>query len=279
MNGVAVGVVLAILVLAGVAFYYSYAVAPGTVAGVKSQTSRSTGPYGSESLSLSSSTGHGQNVSCLSVAPALATPNLVNVSPLFGNFSSMSINVAILSATPSASLNENASYSVVYANATVFKLKLVLNRTGESGSGTAWVLRNGTAVAFEYSNGVNETGGLGRAIFQSYYEPPFLYETLFSRYLSQFTASDHFSPVNTTTAEIGPSEVAVTNFRANALPESVSTCVAGDLTLRGFAFQTGGIEGSPFTLVTFLRVNGTSTFRGTSSNLNMVLRITSVAKS
>jgi hypothetical protein len=176
--------------------------------------------------------------------------------------------------------NLTASYNVIYASGSGASrvYKVAVNETGSSGSSssitaetaTVWLRANGSVIATEYA-GANLTGmeaTLGASLFYGFVTQLPTYNNI-----QEYTSSTYVHKVNTTSATFGPTTMTVTNYAANSLPETVTTC-SGTVTLQSFALQTGAVPGTSLSLLTKESLTATSN----GSTDTFVLRLLSVTK-
>lgn len=94
--------------------------------------------------------------------------------------------------------------------------------------------------------------------------------------LSAYTGTN-FHTINTTTVTLGSVTMSVTNYGPNTTPVTFSYC-GTTFTITSAVIQVGTVPGTHLALVTVIRFKGTLSGGGTSSNLDYVLKITSLTK-
>ncbi len=168
-----------------------------------------------------------------------------------------------------------SDYRVLYASATTFKVNITLSASGQSGNYTAWVLRNGTAIAV-WHGGQNHTGSDAQLYFTLAMSPYTIERVYMSAQLLAYFTSPLFSHVTAhETLMLGPTSVAATDYVANSLPLSINECgFVGTFTR--FSVQTGVVSGVFETLVTGLNIDGSFDSGSGSQNVDFTFHITSV---
>lgn len=179
--------------------------------------------------------------------------------PLLSAYSAMTIQANGTESSPgtsATSYNYTESYNVVYHSSTTYKVDLVTLTEGVNISSTVWILNNGTAIAINEA-GFNLTG--------SYLTPDtvvglfaaFTLQIQADSYIGLYTSSNYFHATGTSTVMIGPTQVTVTTYQANTLPETVSGC-GQTATLTAYSFSVGTPKGATVPLVTYEHFAGTS---------------------
>ena len=171
--------------------------------------------------------------------------------PLLQAYSALSLTFNGVSG--GQTFNETSSYSTNYVSSTTYSISLTTSissngGTPQSSTSTIWILKNGTTIAVD-EDGYNLTGTEGVAIttgfFAGFYE-----EVDIGGQLNTYTASSYFHSTGTSTVTIGPSTFKVTNYAANTLPETFTTCGVGSTTLTQYTLSVGTPGGSSYPLVT-----------------------------
>jgi hypothetical protein len=141
------------------------------------------------------------------------------------------------------------SYNVIYKSATTYKVNVTTIGAGPTPvTFTAWVLKNGTAVAIDDS-GQNTTGSEAAGLYElsmgafsaSIAVPSEVSSGVFSPYFHEATKG---------TATFGTTEMDVVNYSANTLPFSVSGC-GETATITAYSFQLGDLPPGSQQLLTF----------------------------
>jgi hypothetical protein len=169
--------------------------------------------------------------------------------------------------------NFTASYTVVYASSTTYKVNIVYKVPGQTYSPTVWLLKDGNVEAL-YLAGHNFTGSSAGTEFQNYF---FLWETELN-YAQQITTSSsfsHFHSTGTSTVTAGPSTFTVTNYAANSLPETISLCNGISISLTAGSFSVGTASGSSYQLITYIDIGGSKTGTSGTTTYSFVSQITS----
>ena len=91
-----------------------------------------------------------------------------------------------------------------------------------------------------------------------------------------YTAQGYFHSTGTSTVSLGPTQVSVTTYSANTLPETITNCGGTTTTLTAYSFSVGTPQGSTTPLVTNEHFAGSDTSNGQTTNFNYVLQVTSV---
>lgn len=165
------------------------------------------------------------------------------------------------------------SYRVVYTSPDVYKVDIIANQTFTTLNATAWVLKNGTALAYYYL-GQNVTGREATGLLQGLMSP-FFYEAEYNALVQTITPSSLVHNTTIGTGELDSARVVLTNYSADSLPLTVPIC-GGSLTLSSYALQTGTVQGASQRLLTFMNISGDETFHGhTNQIISLSYRITS----
>jgi hypothetical protein len=197
-----------------------------------------------------------------------------NVVPLVSTFSGMQLRYNLTSGTQQSNLTE--SYTRVYASATTYKVTV----TSSIGSQvtppeTAWILKNGTVLAINVA-GQNLTGPTAQTMIVGLFAG-FSAEVQAGSQLSTYTASQYFHTTGTSSVTIGSSTFAVTNYAANTLPQTITSCPPGTTTtLTNYKLSVGTPNGTSYKVVTYMQIAGSSTSNGQTSNFNYVIQIVSL---
>jgi hypothetical protein len=150
--------------------------------------------------------------------------------------------------------------------------------TNESGSllnSTAWILKNGTVIAFSFS-GQNLTGTQANGIFFGFMFP-FALELQFNNYLGPFTTAAGVHQVSTGTTTITGTPLSVTNYAASSLPLNISAC-GSSFVLTAFMMQTGKVQGVSIPLITQFHITGTSKTAGQQGTEDFSFYIIAITK-
>jgi hypothetical protein len=203
-----------------------------------------------------------------------------NVIPLLSAYSAMSFqgNSTSSSSGGSASSSPTSfvfteSYQVVYASSTTYKVTVVAVEAGTNITETAWVLRNGTAVAVDVS-GQNFTGAEAKEFIVSVFAG-FTLQVQADSEIGLYTSTNYFHASGTSTENIGSTQVAVTTYSANTLPETVVGC-GSTSTITAFSFSVGTPKGASTPLVIYENIAGSDIVSGQTQNYEYTLQVTSI---
>ena len=149
------------------------------------------------------------------------------------------------------------SYSVVSVTSTTYKVSGNYVAT-KSHQFTAWLLKNGTALAVNFGQG-NDTGAKAASDVQTYFGEFALVQGFLQE---QSLYSNLFRSSGTSTVTIGSQTFTVTNYVAVTLPESIQLCNGETDTLTAYNLSEGTPSGSTLELPTYTNIAGTSTLNG-----------------
>lgn len=169
------------------------------------------------------------------------------------------------------------SYVVDYVSSTTYKVTITELASGENINYTVWVLKNGTALAIGLTAGgfsENLTGSQAQSLLIGAFAG-FTLQIQADSYIGAYTGSSYFHSTGTSTVSIGPTQVSVTTYAANTLPETVTSCGV-DTTLTAFSFSVGTPQGSNVPLVVYEHFAGTDVVNGQTNTYDDVLQVTSV---
>ena len=263
----------------------------GNTSGLSSSTSVSS-PSASESTTSTngatstrtSSIESQVSTTCSTTTPALFPIGFSNdtstpdVAQLFASYSGMSVSLAEVSTgtvyvsqtytqydtslTGTTSVRE--TYSVVFASATTFKVDISEIQGQGTLNATAWVLRNGTAVAYAYL-GQNITGSEASGLYEGLMTPFFL-ESEYGVLAQTLTSANDVQPASEGTVQFGPTTVALTNYTAESLPLIVAIC-GGSLALSNASIQIGAVRAANLSLLTAINVSGSETYHSQTNQI------------
>jgi hypothetical protein len=163
------------------------------------------------------------------------------------------------------------SYSVVYVTSTTYKVDGDYATT-KSHLFTAWLLKNGTALAVNFGQG-NDTGAQAANDVQTYFGE----FTLVQGFLQeQSLYSNLFRSTGTSTVTIGTQTLTVTNYVALSLPETVQLCNGETDILTAYNLSEGTPSGSTLELPTYVNIAGSSTSNGTTTPFAFTVKITAL---
>jgi len=165
------------------------------------------------------------------------------------------------------------SYSVVYASATTYKVTITSVEAGQSITETVWVLRNGTAIAINFA-GENLTGSEAQSLIVGAFGG-FTEQIQADSEIGFYTATNFFHSTGTSTVSIGPTQVSVTTYVANNLPETVTSC-GSTTTLTAYSLSVGTPQGTSSPLVTYEHIAGSEVVNGQTETFNEVIQVMSI---
>jgi hypothetical protein len=184
----------------------------------------------------------------------------------------MKLQYNITSGSTATSLTE--SYTRLYASSTTYKISLANSVGGTNTTQTAWILKNGNVLAIDEA-GTNLTGSVVQEMAVGLFAG-FAAEVDVGSQLSTYTASQYFHSTGTSSATIGSNTFTVTNWAANKLPQTITTCSADQTTnLTTFALSVGVPKGTSYEIVTFMQIAGSTTINGQASNIDYLIKVSS----
>jgi hypothetical protein len=174
--------------------------------------------------------------------------------------------------------NFTASYNVLYASSTTYKVDITDVLPTKTYDTTAWFLKDGTVIGLQINQfNLNSSAS---SSFQTYFS---LWEKdiLFGQTIDMYAPSSYLHSTGTSTVTAGPTTLTVTNYAPNSLPETIPGCSGQSLTLTSGKLSVGTPSGSSYPLATYLGIAGSETTAGTSGGLstvtyNFVSQITSI---
>jgi hypothetical protein len=169
--------------------------------------------------------------------------------------------------------NITESYNTIYASSTTYKVNVSLAAQGENVTYTAWILKNGTVLAINVE-GYNLTGSEAQEnVFEVF--AGFTEQIQADSEISQYTAPNDFHSTGTSTVSVGPTEITVTTYAANTLPETLGSC-GSTTTLTAYSISVGTPQGTTSPLIIYEHIAGSETVNGTTTFLDLTLQITSI---
>jgi hypothetical protein len=179
------------------------------------------------------------------------------------------------STTTPTSFNFSESYTIDYASSTTYKITITEVAGGQNIVTTVWVLKNGTALAISITGDPQNITGSEAQEFIVGTFAGFTLQVQADSLLNYYTNNGFFHSTGTSTVSIGPTNVKVTNYVANTLPETVDEC--GDVTtLTAFSLSVGTPSGGTAPLVTYEHIAGSDIVDGQTDTFSEVLQITSI---
>jgi hypothetical protein len=238
-----------------------------TTTSISSTTSSASFSSSTTTTTNSCTTSSTTTTTTTTISPPFA---ILSFAPLFGNYSGIAM-VFHGSSSGSANTSQYSEYGVTYTSSTTYKVSVGSNITGAFVTSNAWVLKNGTILAFESASGQNSTGLAAEGLmYQNML--PFVIELEYSSLVPSLTSAAGAHVVSQMNTNIGPTTVSVTNYAANSLPLTVPTC-SGTFTLSQFSVQTGTVQGKSLALVTMITISGTDASNGQTTTDNFYLQI------
>jgi hypothetical protein len=198
-----------------------------------------------------------------------ATTTVLALIPWLNSYPSLSLSFGGQTSTMTSSRNFTLSYSVVYVTSTTYKVDLTYTTT-KSHQITAWLLKNGTALAI-YDGQVNETGAQAASEVQTYFGE---FASVQNFVQEQSLYSNLFDSTGTSSVTIGTQTFTVTNYVAHTLPETIQLCNGETDTLTAYNLSEGTPSGSDFELPTYTSITGTAVANGTTTPFSFTVKIT-----
>jgi hypothetical protein len=176
------------------------------------------------------------------------------------------------SSTPST-YSYSESYMVNYVSASTYKVTITEAEAGQNLVATTWILKNGTAIAIDIA-GENLTGseasGMSVGLFSG-----FILQIQEDAQISLYTGQSFFHSTGTSTVTIGSTSVKVTNYAANTLPETISSC-GTNTTLTAYSFAVGTPQGAGAPLVTYEHFAGSDIVNGQTTTFSYYSQVTAI---
>ena len=185
----------------------------------------------------------------------------------------MKLQYNLTSASTPTSLTE--SYTRIYASPTTYKISITSNLGGQNATQFAWFLKDGTVLAIDES-GTNITGTIAQQMVVGLFAG-FAAEVQAGSQLSTYTAGQYFHTTGTSSVTIGSNTFTVTNWAANTLPQTITSCPAGTTTnLTAYKLSVGAPKGTSYDVVTYMMLAGSSTVNGQPQSFSYVIQIISL---
>ena len=197
-----------------------------------------------------------------------------NVVPLISTFSAMELKYNLTSGATQSNLTE--SYTRVYASATTYKVTITTVANGQATPAeTGWILKDGTVLAINVA-GQNLTGASAQEMIVGLFAG-FSAEVQAGSQLSTYTASQYFHSTGTSSVTIGSNTFTVTNYAANTLPQTITSCGTGSTSnITAYKLSVGSPTGTSYKVVTYMQLAGSSTVNGQPESFNYVIQIVSL---
>ncbi|HUI01127.1 MAG TPA: hypothetical protein VLX56_05815 [Nitrososphaerales archaeon] len=171
----------------------------------------------------------------------------------------MKLNYNLTSGSSVENLTE--AYTRIYASSTTYKVSIASVVSGHNTTATAWIQKDGTVLAIDEA-GVNITGSTAQTMIVGLFAG-FSAEVQAGNELSTYTAASFFHTTGTSSVTIGSTSFKVTNWAANTLPETITSCPPGTTTdLSTYKLSVGAPPGTTYQLVTLIEIAGSSTTGG-----------------
>jgi hypothetical protein len=167
-----------------------------------------------------------------------------------------------------------ASYTTNYASSSTYKVTVTTSEGGQNIVETAWVLKNGTALAVNVS-GQNFTGATANEFIVGTFAA-FTLQVQADSEIAYYTNTGFFHSTGTSTTNIGSTSVKVTTYAANNAPETITDCNGGTTTLTAYSFSVGTPSGANVPLVTYEHFAGSDTRNGQTESFDYVLQVTAI---
>jgi hypothetical protein len=166
-----------------------------------------------------------------------------------------------------------ASYKVVYASPTTFKVDITDETPAKTYLTTAWILKDGTVIGLVIDG--HSFNASASTSFQTYFS---LWEVAlgYAQLIESYTPTTYLKSTGTSTVTLGPSAFPVTNYSASSLPETIPGCDGDSTTLTAGSFSVGTPSGSNYPLVTYFDAAGSKTASGSTETFSFIGRMTSV---
>ena len=284
ISRVAVVAVLVVIVVVAVAAYYLTSAPPSGVTTAQTSTSApfsSTLASTSEAATTPSSTVSATmgstsvaSTQTLSVTCPLATTNssvstILALIPQLNAYPSMTMRFSGNTSTMTKSRTFSFTYTVASVSSTTYTVNMqyVANKTRQF---TAWLLKNGTTLAISSPKG-NITGAQASSEVQEYFGDV---AAVLGFVQDQSAYSNLFHANGTSTVTIGTNTFTVTNYVANALPETIQRCNGETTTITAYSLSEGTPSGSSYELPTYVDVAGSTTSNGVTTPFGFTVQIT-----
>jgi hypothetical protein len=164
------------------------------------------------------------------------------------------------------------AYSLQYTSSSTYKVLFTIGLPGEDTAFTEWFQNDGSLIAL-YSDGQNLTGSTYQSIAIEGFAGFLAADSSIDP--SIYTSSTYFHATGTSTANIGPTQLSVTTYAANTLPENFTNCGVQE-TLIGFSFSVGTPQGTSATVVTKEYIDASTVVDGQTDIVNDSVVISSL---
>jgi trimeric autotransporter adhesin len=273
-------VVIVVLIAVGgfTAFFLSERSSPSPVS-----TSRARTTSASTSSTLTSSTSTQTSgiaststttaTSCINstTSASYAINSTAGLAWLIGNFSSMTLSFG--ETAGGFTTNGTIAYNVISSSSTTYKLgetvsatagtNLSSSKTSYTDNYTLWILKNGTVLAIDQG---------GNNISSSSYDAPVSaleFETIAQGDVSELIQTPYFHASDTGSVTISGLSISYTDYAANSLPESISSCGNPTTTITQFSLRVGNLSGVQHPLIVSANLDETSDNETSTLQLNL----------
>jgi len=219
--------------------------------------------------STASATTQTLTATCTSTTTSSSTSTVLALIPWLNAYPSMTLSFSGNTSTMTTSRSFTFSYSVAYVSSTTYKVDGDYV-TSRSHPFTAWLLKNGTALAVDLGQG-NDTGAQAASDVQTYFGE---FAVVQGYLQEQSIYSNLFRSNGTSNVTIGTQTFTVTNYVALTLPETIQLCNGESDTLTAYNLSEGTPSGSTLELPTYTHIVGTSTLNGTTTPFGFTVQIT-----
>ena len=235
--------------------------APSSTSTQTSSTSGATSQTSTQTLTAT----------CTSTTSSNATATVLALIPQLNAYPSMTLSFSGKTGAMSTSENFTFSYSVVSETSTTYMVEGEFTGT-PSLTFTAWLLKNGTTLAINSGHGhPNITGSLAGTLVQGYFGE---FAAVQGFVQEQSLYSNLFRLNGTSNVTIGSYTFTVTNYVANALPETIQLCNGETDQLTTYHLSEGTPSGSSYELPTYVRIAGSSTIAGSTTPFDFEIQVT-----
>jgi hypothetical protein len=160
------------------------------------------------------------------------------------------------------------TYNVVYSSPTTYKVDIFENQSGTTLNATAWLLKDGTVVAYQYL-GQNISGAEASGLVSGLMSP-FFYQGEYTSLVQTLASGTGLQAAASGSEKVGPTAVAVTNYTAPSVPLTVQIC-GGSLTVSAVSLQTGTVQGSNVGLLMSMSISGNETYHSQTNQIVLLL--------
>jgi hypothetical protein len=178
--------------------------------------------------------------------------------------------------TSSGPIILGSTYSVEYAPESgvgTYKIAITLSYEGSSEYNYAWILSNGTLIAFDTA-GQNSTGSNAQSNLLINASPFLLI------YDFMVSPSSNIPPgvqaIGQSNVTIGSLSMTVTTYEPTTLPLVFSDCLGNTFSMNTLIMKAGIVPGANVDLLTYFDWQGTETSSGTSQPYSAYIQVTEI---